>query len=327
MDRAPDQLPDDTILLKAMIVEERAARVWEDSWPVDDQQIERTLDMMGLTHDFAKLSDATLHYVTAGAGEPLVLLHGWPQTWYMWRKIIPVLAKHYLIIAPDMRGLGDSSRPAEGYDKKTVASDIRELVHQHLGHDKILLTGHDWGGPVAFAYAAAEPERVRKLALLDVPIPGDGTDVFSHDRWHHGFHWVSDMPETLTAGRERTYLEHFYRNWGARTDAIEDQAINEYVRAYAQPGAMRAGFNYYRASHRDVIDNQAILATAGKLKMPVLSIAGTGGRGRGATVVLDSARRVAEDVRGGEIKNAGHWLAEEQPEEVSRQMLAFFAEV
>jgi len=276
-----------------------------------------------MKHGYAKLSDVTLHYVTAGAGDPLVLLHGWPQTWFMWRKMIPALAEKYLVIAPDMRGLGDSSRPADGYDKKTVAADIRELVHDHLGLDQIYLVGHDWGGPVAFAHAAAEHKRVRKLVLLDVPIPGDGTDVFSHDRWHHAFHWITDVPETLTQGRERAYLEHFYRNWGARPDAIEEAAIVEYVRAYAQPGAMRAGFNYYRASHRDVIDNQAILATQGKLKMPVLSIAGTGGRGRGAAVVLNSARRMAEDVSGGEIADAGHWLAEERPEEVTRQIMAF----
>ena len=282
--------------------------------------------MTDLKHDYAKLSGATLHYVTAGAGDPVVLLHGWPQTWYMWRKIIPILAEKYLVIAPDMRGLGDSSRPADGYDKRTVAADIRELVHRHLGHEKIFLVGHDWGGPVAFAHGVAEPDRVRKLVLLDVPIPGDGTDVFSHDRWHHAFHWITDVPEALTQGRERLYLEIFYKNWGARPDAIEEEAIVEYVRAYSQPGAMRAGFNYYRGSHQDVIDNQATLASSGKLKMPVLSVAGTGGRGRGASVVLNSARRVAEDVRGGEITNAGHWLAEEQPEEVSRQILEFLSE-
>ncbi|MDG2284575.1 MAG: alpha/beta hydrolase [Alphaproteobacteria bacterium] len=282
--------------------------------------------MTDLKHDYAKLSGATLHYVTAGAGDPVMLLHGWPQTWYMWRKIIPILAEKYLVIAPDMRGLGDSSRPTDGYDKRTVAADIRELAHRHLGHEKIFLVGHDWGGPVAFAHGVAEPDRVRKLVLLDVPIPGDGTDVFSHDRWHHAFHWITDVPEALTLGRERLYLEIFYKNWGARPDAIEEEAIVEYVRAYSQPGAMRAGFNYYRGSHQDVIDNQATLASSGKLKMPVLSVAGTGGRGRGASVVLNSARRVAEDVRGGEITNAGHWLAEEQPEEVSRQILEFLSE-
>lgn len=282
--------------------------------------------MTDFQHHHAKLRDVSLHYVTAGSGDPVVLLHGWPQTWYMWRKLMPILAEGYQVIAPDLRGLGDSSRPAEGYDKKTMAGDIRELVHKHLGLDKIFLVGHDWGGPVAYAHARAEPDRVRKLVLLDVPIPGDGTDVFFHDRWHHGFHWITDVPETLTQGRERPYLEHFYRNWGASPDAIEESAIAEYVRAYAQPGAMRAGFNLYRATPRDVADNQATLAADGKLKTPVLSIAGTGGRGRGAKVVLDSARRVAEDVRGGEIPDAGHWLAEERPEAVAAQILAFLEE-
>lgn len=284
------------------------------------------VDMTSWKHNYARLSAVTLHYVTAGAGDPVVLLHGWPQTWYMWRKVIPKLAEKYLVIAPDMRGLGDSTRPAEGYDKRTVAADLRELVHVRLGLGPILLVGHDWGGPVAFAYAAAVPEQVRKLVLLDVPIPGDGTDVFSAGRWHHPFHWIPDVPEALTAGRERIYLEHFYRNWGARPDAIEEEAIVEYVRAYAQPGAMRAGFNYYRATPRDIADNQARLTSSGKLKMPVLAIAGTEGRGRGASVVLESARRVAEDVRGGAIENAGHWLVEERPDEVLQRMLEFFDE-
>lgn len=282
--------------------------------------------MTELRHDYAKLSGVTLHYVTAGSGDPVVLFHGWPQTWYMWRKIIPALAERYLVIAPDLRGLGDSTRPFQGYDKKTVAGDVRELVHDRLGLDRVLLVGHDWGGPVAFAYALAERERVRKLVLLDVPIPGDGTDVFWAGRWHHPFHWIPDVPEALTAGRERIYLEHFYRNWGARHDAIEEEAIAEYVRAYSQPGAMRAGFSYYRATPQDVENTRAALAAEGKLKAPVLSLAGTGGRGRGASVVLDSARRVAEDVRGGEVADAGHWLVEEQPNEVSRQILAFFEE-
>ena len=150
--------------------------------------------MIDWNHDHAELGEATLHYVTAGAGAPVVLLHGWPQTWYMWRKVIPALAERYRVIAPDLRGLGDSSRPAGGYDKLTIARDIGELVLDHLDLDAVHLVGHDWGGPVAFALAAARPDRVARLALLDVPIPGDGMDVFWHDRWHHAFHWIADMP-------------------------------------------------------------------------------------------------------------------------------------
>jgi len=276
-----------------------------------------------LIHHYAHIPEVTLHYVTAGEGDAVVLLHGWPQTWYMWRYIIPPLAERYKVIAPDLRGLGDSTRPLSGYDKKTVASDIWKLLKDHLGIDRIFLVGHDWGGPISFAFAAAHPDSVRCLVLLDVPIPGDGTDVFSAGRWHHAFHWIADLPETLTDGRERIYLEHFYRNWGARPDVISDDDITEYVRAYSEPGAMRSGFNYYRGYHQDVIDNQEVLSH-GKLKMPVLALSGSKGRSRGRDVVLASAQRVAENVEGGEIPDCGHWIPEEKPEELLRELLAFF---
>ena len=280
--------------------------------------------MIDVSSGYARLRDVTLHYVSAGTGDPVVLLHGWPQTWYMWRKIIPVLAENYRVIAPDLRGLGQSSRPAEGYDKKTIAADIVELVHDHLGLGPIHLVGHDWGGPVAFSYAIHNAERVRKLALLDVPVPGDGTDVFWAGRWHHPFHWITDVPEALTAGRERIYLEYFFRTFGASPDAIDAKAMDIYVEAYAQPGAMRAGFNFYRATPTDVRDNEDALTTHGKLRMPVLALAGSEGRGRGSSVVMDSASRVAENVTGGEVPDTGHWLVEEKPDVVAGELMTFF---
>jgi pimeloyl-ACP methyl ester carboxylesterase len=278
-----------------------------------------------LKHQYTKLPEVTLHYVMAGEGDTVVLLHGWPQTWYMWRYIIPLLAQRYQVVAPDLRGLGDSTRPLSGYDKRTVANDIWLLLRDHLSIDRILLVGHDWGGPTAFALAIAHPEVVRRMVLLDVPIPGDGTDVYSVGRWHHAFHWIHDLPETLTQDRERIYLEYFYRHWGAHPDILSDADISEYLRTYSQPGAMRAGFNYYRGYHQDVIDNQEALAH-GKLKMPVLALSGSKGRSRGGNVVLESARRVAENVRGGEIVDCGHWIPEEKPEELVQELLAFFTE-
>jgi pimeloyl-ACP methyl ester carboxylesterase len=128
-----------------------------------------------LTHHTAVVNDVRLHYVTAGQGDPVVLLHGWPQTWYEWHRIIPALAARYTVIAPDMRGLGDSARPATGYDKRTVADDIFKLVNQ-LGFQRIFLVGHDWGGPVAYAYACAHPDDVGRLVILDVAIPGAGLE-------------------------------------------------------------------------------------------------------------------------------------------------------
>ena len=273
-------------------------------------------------HAYAELGDVRLHYVTAGQGPAVVLLHGWPQTWYMWRDVMAGLAARYRVIAPDLRGLGDSSRPADGYDKKTLAQDVWHLVHDVLREESLFVVGHDWGGPTAFALAAQHRAAVRRVAIFDVPVPGDGTSVFFNNRWHHGFHWESDLPEELTAGREDIYLGFFYKNWGARPDSISQEAQQEYLRTYRQPGAMRAGFNFYRAMQQDVLDNEAFIA-AGKLNMPVLCYGGTLGRGMGA---IESWRRVAADVRGGIAENCGHWIPEERPEWVVEQLLAFFAQ-
>ena len=275
-------------------------------------------------HAYADLGDVRLHYVTAGSGPAVVLLHGWPQTWYMWRHVMPGLAGGYRVIAPDLRGLGDSSRPVGGYDKKTLAQDVWRLVHDALGEDELFVVGHDWGGPTAFALAAQHRDAVKRLAIFDVPVPGDGTPVMFANRWHHGLHWELDFPEALTAGREDVYLGFFYRNWGGRPDAISADAEREYLRTYRQPGAMRAGFNLYRATPQDVADNQAFLSE-GKLKMPVLCYAGALGRGRGE-LAMASWRRIAEDVRGGVLEDCGHWIPEERPQWVVEQLLAFFGE-
>lgn len=275
-------------------------------------------------HAYADLGNVRLHYVAAGRGPAVVLLHGWPQTWYMWRHVIPGLAGRYRVIAPDLRGLGDSSRPVGGYDKKTLAQDVWRLVHDVLGEDELFVVGHDWGGPTAFAMAAQHRDAVKRLAIFDVPVPGDGTPVMFANRWHHGLHWELDFPEALTAGREDIYLGFFYRNWGGRPDAISAEAEREYLRAYRQPGAMRAGFNLYRATPQDVADNQVFLLE-GRLKMPVLCYGGALGRGRGG-LAIESWRRVAEDVRGGVIEDCGHWIPEERPQWVVEQLIAFFGE-
>ena len=287
-----------------------------------------TLSIADVQHHQADLGDVQLHYVTMGnlnKGEPVVLLHGWPQSWYAWRHIMPELAKTYRVIAPDLRGLGDSSRPLEGYDKKTIAHDVWRLLHDHLGLNEFSLVGHDWGGPVAYALTAAHPDAVRKLAVLDVTIPGDGVTNFSQGgkRWHHAFHQTADLPEALIAGREHIYFTWFYRNWGHHPNVLSDQDIAEYLRVYSQPGALRAGFAYYRNLPRDAMDNQAIASTF-KLPMPVLALGGNKGWGRG-TEVIESLQRLGADVRGGVIDKCGHWMAEEQPEVLLSHLLPFLA--
>ena len=280
-------------------------------------------------HHYADVNDVLLHYVTAGEGPPVVLIHGYPQTWWEWRHQIPVLAKKYTVIAPDMRGLGDSSRPHTGYDKKTIADDIWQMVNGELGYDSFYLVGHDWGGPTAYALTAAHPNAVKRLVIIDVPIPGCGGD-FSQGgrRWHHQFHMTLDLPEALTAGREDIYLAWFYRTFAYRPDAIGADDIAEYVRTYSQPGAMRAGFNLYRTAAQDVSDNQVSIARQ-KLPMPVLTVSGgtsyPHGRGR-VSETEDSLGRVAVDVRGEIVPDCGHFVPEEAPEFLNERLLAFFAE-
>jgi pimeloyl-ACP methyl ester carboxylesterase len=204
-------------------------------------------DPPGIAHHGAVLDDVRLHYVAAGSGDAVVLLHGWPQTWYQWRKIIPGLAERFTVIAPDMRGLAGSSRPLTGYDKRTVAGDAHALVPR-LGFERINLVGQDWGGPVAYAYACAHPDEVRRLVMVETSIPGHGLDPVA---WHILFHGVRDLPELLVAGREREYLTWFYRS-AHDPHASDDDAVDEYVRCYSAPGAMRAGFEYCRAIWTDI---------------------------------------------------------------------------
>jgi pimeloyl-ACP methyl ester carboxylesterase len=282
---------------------------------------------MNLSHNYYDTGQVVLHYVRAGQGKPVVLLHGWPQSWYCWHKIMPALAQRYSIIAPDLRGLGDSSRPLDGYDKATVAEDIRKLVHEHLEINRYDLVAHDWGGPVAFALAATYPEHVRKLVMLDTAVPGDGSGTFSQHgrRWHHAFHQTADLPEALVAGREDIYLGWFYRNYGYQPGAIAPSDEQEYLRTYRQPGALRAGFAYYRALQRDVAHNEALLKKNGKLSMPVLALGGGKAFGRGIET-LQSLQKVANDVRGGVIDDCGHWMQEEKPDEVTKAVLDFFSD-
>ncbi len=277
--------------------------------------------MPDLEHHDIDLSQVRLHVVTCGAGDPIVLLHGWPQTWYEWRPVLPALSQRYRVIAPDMRGLGDSSKPAIGYDKQTVAGDIRELI-DHLGAGACHVVGHDWGGPVAFALAAGHPDRVRTLTIVDVALPGLGP-YFSQGgrRWHHQFHMTPDLPETLIAGRERDYYGWFYRTFGARPDAIDATAVDEYLRTYATPDGVRCGLAYYRAIPDDVAANRAFAET-GRLAMPVLALGGAGGRGRG-NEVIECMRTNADVVDGGVIEDCGHWVPEEQPAEFVARLTAF----
>lgn len=276
-------------------------------------------------HRKTRVRDVELHFVTAGKGQPVLLLAGWPQTWYAWRRVMPILAQHYTVVALDMRGLGDSEKPQSGYDTRTVAEDIFHLVQQ-FGGRRFFLVGHDVGAWVAYAYAAAYPKTVRRLVVLDAAIPGiTPMQAFGLSRdsktWQFVFHAVPDLPEEMTAGRERMYLSWFFCNKSAHPEAITAEALDEYVRCYSAPGGMRAGFEYYRAVFEDIEQNQEYAKT--RLMMPVLVFGGekaTGDR------MLQTMQTAADDVRGGVIPDCGHYIPEECPEFLAEQLIAFFKE-
>lgn len=281
---------------------------------------------MHIEHQTLELSRVALHVACAGAGTPVVLLHGWPQTWREWRKLMPLLADDYRLIAPDLPGLGDSSKPADGYAKQTIARDLLEMCEQ-LQLDRFHLVGHDWGGPTAFALACARPAAVRSLSILDVTIPGIGPDVSQGGkRWHHAFHLTPELPEALVVGRERIYLSWFYENFCWQRGAIEPADVDEYVRCYSGLESLRAGFAYYRALPQDQADNRAVYESGFRLSMPVLALGGARveARGRGEEP-LTSLRLVATDVRGGSVPDCGHFIPDEQPARLAAQLCRFFA--
>ncbi|WP_394831496.1 alpha/beta hydrolase [Pendulispora rubella] len=274
-----------------------------------------------LSHHKTDVHGVRLHYVLAGRGEPVVLLHGFPQTWFEWRKIIPVLAERFTVIAPDYRGAGHSSRPVSGYDKRTMAEDIRQLV-RHLGFERATIIGHDIGLMVAYAYAAAYPEATSKLVVMDAPLPGTKVwDRLVHDPrvWHFAFHGARDVAEMLVAGKEREYLTTFYDARIYDPSAFTREDIDEYVRSYAAPGAMRAGFEVYRAFPQDVVDNRASMRAP--LEMPVLALGGA--HSTSGPLLEEMMREVARDVTGAVVPHAAHWLPEENPAFVLEQLRAF----
>jgi pimeloyl-ACP methyl ester carboxylesterase len=299
-------------------IAQQQQQLLESQQPFVSKGISFDIDNMTFSHHMASVNGIQLHYVIGGHGDPVVLLHGWPQTWYEWRHIMPALAKNYTVVAPDLRGLGDSSKPVTGYDGKTVAEDIHQLVAQ-LGFNNIFIVGHDVGAPVAFSYAAAHPSDVKSLVILDVPITGLGSAINSTRLWHVPFHMVRDIPETLVEGKEREYLTWFYRNYSYNPDAITKEDIDEFVSHYSAPGGMRAGFEYYRAfpiSAEQIKDYSKV-----KLPMPVLAL---GGQYSFGTAALDSMRLLATDVRGGIVPLSGHWIPEERPDFLADQLLKFF---
>lgn len=282
------------------------------------------LELDGFRHEYAHVNGARLHYVVGGQGPAVVLLHGWPYTWALWRKLVPPLTvAGYTVIAPDLRGLGGSEKTESGYAKTNLARDLHELA-LHLGHRELNLVGTDIGMMVAYAYAASYPDEVRRLVLAESLIPGFGLEELMNPAtggyWHFGFHAQVEVATMLTEGKEAAYLLPSMKMMSASPDA-EDTAKTLFLPHYTAPGGMRAGFKHYEALVEDGKENRARFQ--GKLPMPVLVL--NGDRGIPQAQTLGCVRQVAQNVEAEIIPNCGHTFAEDQPQWVAQRLSRFFA--
>ena len=273
----------------------------------------------GFTERFAEVNGTRIHYMIGGKGSPVVLLHGYAQTSHMWTPIMPLLAKNHTVVVPDLRGAGGSAKPESGYDKKNMAVDIHDLVTS-LKLDHVTIVGHDIGLMVAYAYAAQFPKETDRLVLMDAFLPGigDWKNVWlMRDLWH--FHFYGEVPLKLVDGRERIYFEHFWNDFAADPKHSVSEADRQlYAKAYAQPGGMRAGFEYFKNFERDAKDFAELGKT--KLSMPVLVLTGEKASG---SFLIEQAKLVATNVEGKVVPGSGHWLMDEAPQITIPSLIAF----
>ncbi|NUY30979.1 alpha/beta hydrolase [Paraburkholderia sp. JPY303] len=276
-----------------------------------------------------RLRDGRLAYrrsTAAGAKQAVLLLHGWPQTSWAWRRVIPLLSQQFDVIAPDLPGFGDSSKPESGFDKKTVARKLHELV-EGLGIEKVAIVGHDLGGHVAYAYAAQWPEAVSHFVFAESSLPTFGQeeamDVSRGGSWHFGFNMAGDISEALVEGREFLFVNHFVRRETVGVfdpDSISNDDVNVYARALARPGALRCSFSYYRTLPLDRQDN--LIWGKTPLSMPALSIGAQWGYGPASAQTL---RRVATNVSEIVFDDCGHYVPEEQPVKFAKALSEFIS--
>jgi pimeloyl-ACP methyl ester carboxylesterase len=287
-----------------------------------------------LHHGAVVVNGIKLHYVEGGeggSGDPILLIPGWPESWYAWRFVMPrLIAEGHHVVALDLRGMGDSDHPPEGYDSKTISADIHAFVASKglAKQGNLHVAGHDVGAWMAYAYAADCPREVRTLTVMEAAlpgitppppagIPGDEANLKS---WHFAFNRLPDLPEILVQGHERAYLSWLFAQKSVKRDVFTPEALDEYTRVFAQPGGAQAAFNYYRAAFSDTGLQQNRLRAATPLAMPVLAIGGQHSVGAGMEKTM---RLVATDVQGATLPGVGHFVLEESPADVAAQLTAF----
>jgi pimeloyl-ACP methyl ester carboxylesterase len=276
----------------------------------------------GFAHAYTIIEGFRVHYVSDGEGPPVLLIPGWPQTWYAWRHIMPALATAgFRAIAVDPRGVGYSGRPEQGYDTGRVAADLHALMRR-LGHERYAVVGHDVGMWIGYALASDYPKAIERLAVMEAIIPGLGQapEIFvspavNNLLWHFMFNQLPDLPEMLTQGRERAYLAYIFDTRSYKRDAV---AFETYAEAYSAPGALRAGFSYYRAIPETIEQNKR--RAKDRLSIPVLAL---GAEYAARDRPLATMRAVGSDVRGGVLPGCGHYVPEESPEALLEQLIPF----
>jgi len=278
------------------------------------------------THHTATVNGIQMHYVIGGHGRPLVLLHGYPQSWYEWRHVMPALAKNYTVVAPDLRGFGDSSKPLAGYDGNNTAEDIYQLMKQ-LGFAKIFLAAHDVGSQTAFSYTANHPNNVSKLVIMDFPFPGFLPPSFGQNGpWWFSFYQQQDIPETLIQGHEREYISSFMKGLAYNPSAIKEEDIDVWTSHAVSPGGLRGSFEHFRAFPIDAEQNKEIAKS--KITTPVLALGGDIYPALGGDIpgnfAFSSLQSLASNVTGITVPLSGHWIPEEQPQFVVDQLFKFF---
>jgi pimeloyl-ACP methyl ester carboxylesterase len=270
-------------------------------------------------HQFATVNGVKIHYVIGGKGDPLLLIHGFGQNWYMWNRLLPELSKRFTVVAPDLRGVGESEKTNGGYDKKNMAVDMHELMKE-LGFSQINLAGHDIGLMVAYAYAAQFPDDVKKLALLDALLPGI-EPVWSQVKaqaWWFGFFGQPHSGE-IVSGRVGLFFTDFWPTVGYQKDAFNKAERDEFIRAYSVPGATTGAFHWFGQFGQDAKDNVELAKN--KLQMPVLAM---GSDHFAGAFLAAHTRLVATDVQESIIKDSGHWIVQENTPQVQHDLLAFF---
>jgi pimeloyl-ACP methyl ester carboxylesterase len=277
------------------------------------------------TSRYVDTGDLRQHVVTGGEGPPLLLVHGWPETWYAWRLVMPALARGFFVVAPDQRGRGLSGKPDRGYDTGTLAGDLAALMDA-LGHRRFAVAGHDTGLWISYALAADHPGRVDRLAVAEAAMPGVsaspplfGTARANDRLWHFAFNRLAEVNDQLVAGREEIFFGFQFATKAARK--LPDDAVQYYIDALAaDPGALRGSFAAYRALDATIAQNQQ--RTTRRLRMPVLAIGAAEGYG---DLTADTMKLAADDVHGVVIPDSGHYCLEEAPEEVLEALTAFLA--